>query len=227
MADAVDEDVDPSVTAETATSPQRAVWELAGIGLTSLIWFFAQRMGQHVPVLAILVALWVSYFLVRAWRHPTLLRTWGILPREWRHDLRIHAKATLVALLVIAVLGLAQGTFTIPRHAWFILIVYPGWAWCQQFLLQNVVVGNAARLGVQRGRLPLVGGLAFGAAHLPDLPLAGLTMLGGLLWTWLWLRAPNLWVLALGHTVLGIGAFVWVLGRNPLSEYPQVLQWLG
>lgn len=205
----------------------RPIAELIALGATVAIWAIAQPLDLHVPVLAGLVTAWTTYFIIRAWRRPGLLRDWGVLSSAWGHAARLHTTAAVLALVVVAALGAAQGTLTVPPHIWFIILVYPAWAWCQQFILQNAFVANAGCLGIPRKLLPIAGGIAFGGAHLPDLPLAGLTMMGGLLWTWLFLRAPNLWLLALSHAVVGTLAFLWVLGRDPLMEYPTVLEWLG
>lgn len=206
---------------------RRALMELVGGGLTLAIWLGAEATGTKLIVLAILVAIWTGYFTGRAVRHPILWREWGIIVHGWGRALRWHGGAALAAFVVVATIGAFRTGFGVPDYAWVLILLYPPWALCQQFILQVAVVANAATLGVPRPWLPLVGMIVLGSAHLPDLPLAGLTALGGLLWTWLWLRAPNLWLLALGHAFIGSFAFIWVLKRDPLLEFPQIISWLA
>lgn len=208
------------------TPRRRAVGELAAAAGTVGAWVAAEALGLKVWALPLL-AVWAVYLVARAVRRPDLWVEWGLRPTGWRHGLAWHGGAMVAALSVVAAVGAVRASLALPTHAWVLLLLYPPWALCQQFVLQNVVVANAAVVGIKRAWLPFLGMLLFGAAHLPDLRLAGLTALGGLLWTGLWLRARNLWLLALGHAAVGTFAFLWVLGRDPLLEFPELAAWLG
>jgi membrane protease YdiL (CAAX protease family) len=88
----------------------------------------------------------------------------------------------------------------------------------QEFALQGLLARNLRLAGLPEAAVVAAAGLAFGAAHLPDLPLAGMTAAVGVLWTWAFRRRSNLWILALSHAWLGTLAFYWVLGRDPWLE---------
>ena len=63
-----------------------------------------------------------------------------------------------------------------------------------------------------------VASLLFGAAHLPDWPLAALCAAAGVAWTAIYLRRRHLPLRALSHARLGTLAYYWVLGRDPWGE---------
>jgi membrane protease YdiL (CAAX protease family) len=51
------------------------------------------------------------------------------------------------------------------------------------------------------------------------LALVALCALAGVAWTILYLRRPNLWVLAASHAVLGTLAYYWLLERDPWAQF--------
>lgn len=209
------------------TPQRRAVAEFAAGAATWGIWEAAEAAGHKMYVFPVLLLAWIAYFAVRGVRAPDLWQAWGLRVRNWPATMRWHLAGTAVALLFVGVVGAVNSTFAVPRYVWIIVAVYPVWAFCQQFVLQNGVVANFQALGVPRRWLPAIGMVAFAVVHLPNLPLAGLTALGGLLWTWLSVRAPNMWLLAVGHSIVGTAGFVWVLDRDPLANFPQLVQLAG
>lgn len=205
---------------------RRVIAEFLAGAATWGIWEAAESAGWKLYVFPVLLLAWIGYFVSRGARAPQLWRAWG-LHADWRRTTRWHVAATVLALAFVAVVGAIQVSAAVPRSVWIVVALYPIWAFCQQFVLQNGVVANFQALGVPRRWLPMVGMVAFASVHLPNLPLVGLTALGGLLWTWLSLRAPNLWLLALGHSIVGTAGFVWVLDRDPLANFPQVVAFIA
>ncbi len=191
----------------------RHLWELLALIGSVLLWWAAEWAGVKLWVAIGLGVGWVAYFVRRGhWR------AWGFRMDTLRAGAKLHLGAALLVLVAMAAFAAWQGTLAMPVGA--VLVLYPLWAIGQQFILQHVVIGAAREVGVPTAWLPLVGAVGFGAAHAPDPGLMALTAAGGALWTWLFLRVQNLWTLGLAHALVGTAAFGWVLGRDPVDEFP-------
>ena len=112
---------------------------------------------------------------------------------------------TLVAApLVVAAGAVAGGSFRLHPVPPFSPLGYPVWALVQQYALQGFVY---RRLCNAWGRPVIAGAVAallFGAVHCPNPVLMASTTVGGLVWSSLYRRAPNLITLALSHGWLGV-----------------------
>jgi membrane protease YdiL (CAAX protease family) len=64
----------------------------------------------------------------------------------------------------------------------------------------------------------LITAAAFACVHFGNPGLMVLTFLGGIVWSVLYRRWPNLWLLAGSHTVLAALAYPLVLADAPLSR---------
>lgn len=201
---------------------QRVLGELTGGLATWGVWMWAESAGLKLFAFPILFAAWLVYFVQRGVREGPW-EQWGLRIKDWSRSTRWHAGVAAAVLVAMAAYGFVNGTFGWPRYVWIVAALYPPWALCQMFALQNGLIANAAALGVPRAWLPVLGMVVFALVHLPDPRTAGLAAAAGLTWTWLFLRAPNLWLLALVHSLTGTAGFIWVLGRDPLANFPQIV----
>lgn len=209
----------------TWTHRHRAAAELAAGATTWGAWELAEALDAKVAAFFVIATAWLAYFAYRAHRSPHLWSEWGILVRGrngWRRHVFWYTAAAAVGLAFVAAVGLYNRSIAFPKYIWLVVLLYPVWAFCQQFVLQNGFIANARALGAPRALLPILGMVGFAAVHWPNPQLVALTAIGGLLWTWVWMRAPNLWLLALVHSTVGTAAFLWVLDRDPLQNFPQV-----
>jgi membrane protease YdiL (CAAX protease family) len=69
--------------------------------------------------------------------------------------------------------------------------------------------------------LAVVNGLLFGAVHLPEVEVTVLTMVGGAVWSWYYLRDRCLGPIAFSHAVLGTAYYYWIRGDD------LVLRWFS
>ena len=83
--------------------------------------------------------------------------------------------------------------------------LYAVWALGQQAIFQFYFLGRLQR-GLPRLPVPaliLLNGCAYGLVHLPDVRLAALTSVAGVVWTRVYYRDRLLLPLALSHALLG------------------------
>lgn len=113
-------------------------------------------------------------------------------------------------ILAGVVYAFVHGVYRL-EHFVIALLIYPVWGLVQQTLFQGVFLEAFRRL-----HAPLVGmvatSLLFVAVHYPSKVLMGYTAIAGPLFSWIYLRRPNVFTLAFYHGVLG--AFVYYVIRQ-------------
>ena len=139
----------------------------------------------------------------------------GLSTKNFWPALRLVALPTLAACGAIAALGFVTNSFHLTSHFWSNLLVLPVWALIQQYVLQAfiyrrmrwLIVAESASAAEQRRQVRwaiLATAAIFSLTHLPNLMLMLLTLLGSLLWSWVYERAPNLFALGLSHAVISL-----------------------
>lgn len=137
----------------------------------------------------------------------------GLSARNFAKAFRLVAFPTLAAAGVIATLGYTTNSFHRTSHFWTNALFLPVWAVTQQYVLQafiyrrirGLLVAESASPSEQRQQIRwaiLVTATLFSLTHLPNLILMVLTLIGGLMWSWVYERAPNLLALGLSHAML-------------------------
>ena len=160
---------------------------------------------------------WFWWLRRRFRQEPDLLRSWGLSTRHLRPALAAAGVVILLGGALLLILGHLLGRPGLPAHFWGVVPLYLGWALVQQVAL-NGILARGLEDHLPLWAVPLAAGAMFSLAHLPDLPLMGLTLLAGVLWVALYLRWPNLWALSLCHGFLGALTYYTVLGRDPWNE---------
>lgn len=171
---------------------------------------FAARVVNGLLVAAF--AIWVAWRVRRGGSET--LRGWGLRTDNFWPALGAQMAFAVASALFLAAIGVVLGTLSLPPTFLLTLAVYPLWGLAQQFALQNLIAGNLPeRLGSLG--IALVAATLFAASHFPRWELMTLTFLGGVPFTLLYRRFPNLWAVALAHGLLGSLAFYLVLGEDP------------
>jgi len=139
----------------------------------------------------------------------------GLGTEHFLRALRLLAAPTLVACAGFAAIGYFTGSFHRTSHFWTTAAWAPVWALIQQYASQAFVYRRVRflLLGIRAapeeqkrrtGLAILVNAAIFSSAHAPNLSLMTLTFAGGLIWSWVYERAPNLPAIALSHAAVSL-----------------------
>ncbi len=157
-----------------------------------------------IPVFAALIIMFLSHC------------RWGESPRElgFRTDnfwqsLKLLALPMLLAAGVLIFIGWLSGSLRIGNIdlGWSVLWKYFWlflWGLIQQYPLQGFI-NRRAQVIWGKGILSIIFvASVFALLHLPNFWLSVATFSGGLLWAWTYQRAPNLFALALSHSIMTV-----------------------
>lgn len=158
-----------------------------------------QRWIEAIPGLLALALMIYSHWIHR--ETPLLL---GFTAKNfWR-----AWQLLLLPMLIVGVLLLTIGFFAhslqFGRRFWLSLLLLPLWGLTQQYILQGFIYRRLQIiLPPEKKSLQIfLAALLFALVHAPNVPLMFLTLVGGLVWTWVYDRAPNLWALGISHGLM-------------------------
>jgi membrane protease YdiL (CAAX protease family) len=183
-----------------------ALWEIASVAVSALLaeWFVLSFLGRNrwavvIPVLLSLVLMICSHRF-----YGEGLKEIGFRFDHFIAACRLLLLPTLIALIAIALVSWAlNGSLTIklirPRFTFL-----PLWALFQQYALQGYINRRSQVVLGQTWRSVLLVAFVFAILHLPNLPVAALTFIGGALWAAVYQRRPNLFAIALSHSLASL-----------------------
>ncbi len=158
----------------------------------------------------------VGYLGWKVRRTPGILRTWGMRRDNFGLAIRTQLLFGLVGAGVLIGVGAALGPLSLPWTFWGTLCLYPIWGVAQQFALQNLLARNIAGFMSGPAAVAVVSSALFGVSHYPRLELVVLTFVGGIFFTLIYRKFPNLWAVGIVHGILGSLAMYLVLKEDPL-----------
>ena len=196
-------------TAKTVPRKTRPLLELCiGYGLIlATIW--TPRPFQKWLYLAAVVWIAVTTFASFPGWAAMGFRRGGFAASMW---------VVLAALVVsIAAVGVSMHLHTlrhpISTRSWVMTFGgYTVWSFVQQFLLQGYFLFRLLRILPRREWAAVAAAVIFAAAHLPNPVLTPVTLIWGVCACFVFLRARNLYPLALAHAILGITVAVTIPG---------------
>jgi hypothetical protein len=175
--------------------------------------------GLHMQFWFILLAsiFWTSYILWRIQSDRSVLVLWGFRKDGFRDSMTMIAPLALIALVLFVLYGLKSGNLILSWHIVPSLILYPFWGTIQQFLIMALLAGNLSSMQKFRlSKFAVVGVTAtfFSIVHFPYYLLIAGTFLLAIVYTLVYLKYRNLWLLGLLHGWLGSFFYFFVLGKD-------------
>ena len=197
-----------------------ALWEIVSVTSSALIavWAVTALTGGSRLMMAVPITLALAFVILSHQLHNERARDLGWRTDNFLQAMRLLFLPMLITTIVLLGIGWYFGSlrFAAPENRWaFLWMPALGIAWglLQQSLLQGFIHRRAQMVW---GRTPLsvfVVAAVFALIHLPNFWLALATFIGGVIWSSVYQRAPNLLALGLSH-----GVMTWVV----ISTVPQI-----
>ena len=133
----------------------------------------------------------------------------GILPTNWKKDLKLLTASTFLLWLVILIVALIWNPQFLNQKdlAWKFfkhLFLYFPWALLQNLLLNGYFASRLSLAIKNPKAVSAVSGLLFAIIHLPNPVLFPATLIGGIMSAHFFQRNRNLYALAAGHALLAV-----------------------
>ena len=192
------------------TDRSLAGWEIASVVSSILIaeWMAATAAGYSKAIIGIPVAFAVVIVILSHGLRSESLRDIGFRVDNFLKALSLLATPLIVTALLCLIVGWKSGTpvnflrWHPNRFLALQLLAGFGWALAQQYVLQGFVNRRAVLLVGRGWRSVLIVATVFGLLHLPNMWIAAITFVGGLIWAAIYQRMPNLFALAITHSVM-------------------------
>ncbi|SNT24766.1 CAAX protease self-immunity [Ekhidna lutea] len=199
--------------------------EIIAVGLTALGKFlFYDVLNQQLIFILIMFIFWGVYITKRIKQSPESLREWGFRIDNFTRVLKTVLPYGIVAIVACVSIGMIRDTINIHWHIIPILLLYPIFGTLQQFLLMALFAGNLESTGrFSKVFIIIITSTLFGLLHYPYWWLVVGTFLLAILYSIIYLRERNLYVLGVFHGWLGAIFYYTVVEKDPFIE---VFGWL-
>ena len=158
-----------------------------------------QRWLEAIPGALALLLMIHSHRL-----HGETLAVLGFTSKHFGRALKLLLLPMFITSALLLGIGYVTNSLNFGPRFWLSLIALPLWGLTQQYILQGFIYRRLKLiLGEARKTTTIfLAAFLFALVHAPNLPLMLLTLIGGIVWTQVYARAPNLLALGLSHAIM-------------------------
>jgi len=182
---------------------------------------FIAFVPRHFGLYLELALVFVAYVLLT---FRLTLEIWGVAtqPKKQRmqHSAWVMLLFTLPPMLAFLGYAIVKGAALNFASLLTSFPLYLAWALVQQTLFMFYLLGRLRFLFpvINVRILILVNGIAYGLVHLPEIQIALLTIVAGMVWSYNYLHDRVILTIAVSHALLASSFYYWVIGRDLVSE---------
>lgn len=203
-------------------SDKRRKFEITAVFLMGIAKIILMDLLQwRFPFIVVSIVGWTVYVISQSKQTKGILAYWGFRVDNFRTIAFKLLPLGTIAIITFFIIGYQRNTINLSWHIIPILIFYPIWGTIQQFLVVGLVAGNLQQLKVNRPGevfITTITATLFALVHYPDYWLIAGTFVLALLYTYIYLRNRNVYVLGLFHGWLGGLFYYTIVGRDPFAE---------
>ena len=196
--------------------------EISSVVITAIGKFILMDyLNQKLFFIIITITAWSIYIVYRHRNLPGILNYWGFRLDNFGLVARLILPFGFVSIILFMIIGYLRDTLNLSWHILPIVILYPIWGTVQQFLTIGLFAANLQDMKKKTysdSGVVFTTAFLFSAVHYPYYWLMLGTFILGALYTYIYLRHRNLYVLGLFHGVLGGIFFYTVVNRDPFVE---------
>lgn len=170
-------------------------------------WLAPLWFGKSATAVSLPAILAIAFIVLSQITRGETLKDLG-----WRIDNFVRASFLLFPLMAVGTIYLvaigwccgslqAGKTPLGPQLIWIGLSLFV-WGLIQQYALQSSINRRAQEIWGPGMISILITAAVFAMLHLPNFWLMTATFFGGLMWAFVYQRAPNLWALAISHAIM-------------------------
>jgi membrane protease YdiL (CAAX protease family) len=185
-------------------------WEILSVMSSVLIaeWIAAAAAGVNKLAVAIPVTLAFAFMIVSHREHGETLKDLGFRLDNFVSAILLLIPPMLLSTVVFLMIGWLSGSgihllrWSVGRPLVVQLLLGALWGLAQQYVLQAFINRRTVIVLGQGWVSVLVVAAIFSGLHLPNVWLVVITFIGGLIWAAVYQRRPNLFALAVSHSLM-------------------------